>query len=95
MVRRGRPPTDLKKDILDELSEDKKRLIHELQTNDAVVREEDDFAPPDAVVGLLEVAGGDGRVAEERLGLRDIQRRHLILVFAVDAQRGSAGDQQF
>ena len=40
MVRRGRPPTDLKKDILDELSEDKKRLIHELQTNDAVVREE-------------------------------------------------------
>jgi hypothetical protein len=40
MVRRGRPPTDLKKDILDEMSEDKKRLIHELQTNDAVVREE-------------------------------------------------------
>jgi hypothetical protein len=39
MVRRGRPLTDLKKDILDEMSEDKKRLIDELRTNDVVVRE--------------------------------------------------------
>jgi hypothetical protein len=39
MVRHGRPPTDLKKDILDEISQDKKRLIHDLRTNDVVVRE--------------------------------------------------------
>jgi len=35
----GRPQTS-KKDILNEMSEDKKRLIHELRTNDVVVREE-------------------------------------------------------
>jgi hypothetical protein len=38
MARRGRPLIDLKKDILDEIAQDKKRLIHDLRTNDVVVR---------------------------------------------------------